>query len=376
MRSLSYLSEMIRFPSVSSESNVAVTERIQQWLKQLRFDIERVDYVDEKGVAKSCVLGRKGPAGCGLAYFGHSDVVPVNSWSFSPSGPWEPHETAERVYGRGSCDMKGSVACMLAAAEATLNQNLKAPVYIVVTADEEVGMRGARELVEKSGFYREIVDHQSRTIIGEPTMLQVVHAHKGGRAMKITSHGRAAHSSTGLGKNANLAMIPFLSAVKEIYDEMESDPRWRDARFNPPTPTMNITVNDNNGALNITAPKSTCIVYFRPMPDQDADEPVSRLQAVAEKNGLQFEVMFRGNPLYSDPESDFVKELIALTGYQESRTVAYGTDGAVFTELKNIVVLGPGSIDQAHTDDEWVAKDQLQKGTDLYEQLIRHWCIE
>ena len=374
MRSLSYLSELIRFPTVSSDSNSAVTDQLQHWLNQLAFETERVDYTDVAGVRKSCIVGRKGPSGCGLAFFGHSDVVPVKSWSFPPAGPWEPYETEDKVYGRGSCDMKGSVACMLAAAEATRSEVLKAHLFIAITADEEVGMPGAMKLVEQSVIYREIVNSQSRSIIGEPTLLQVVYAHKGGCAMRITSHGRAAHSSTGLGINANVALIPFLSVVKDLYDEMESDARWRDERFNPPTPTMNFTVNDNNGALNITAPKSTCIVYFRPMPGQNTSEPIRRLRDTAEKMGLQFEIMFQGNPLFSDPESAFVQEIVAQTDYDSSRTVAYGTDGAIFTELKNIVVLGPGSIEQAHTDDEWIAKDQLQKGADLFERLIRHWC--
>ncbi|MEZ6041433.1 MAG: M20 family metallopeptidase [Planctomycetaceae bacterium] len=379
MRTLSYLTEMIRYPSVSSESNVAVTEHVESWLVELGFEVERVDYSDDNGVRKASVLGRKGPMGQkpgdGLAYFGHTDVVPVNSWSFPEAGPWEPFQADGRLYGRGSCDMKGSVACMLAALEAVRDQPLKTPLYFAVTADEEVGMRGARELVASSQIYREIVQNQSRTIIGEPTLLQVVHAHKGGRAVKVTSHGRAAHSSTGLGVNANLAMVPFLLGVKEIYDEMESSSVWRDDRFHPPTPTMNFTVNDNNGALNITAPQSTCIVYFRPMPNQPADEAVERLRTLAENLGLQFELLFKGTPLYTDPDSAFAKELVTQTEYPSSRTVAYGTDGAVFTELKNIVVLGPGSIDQAHTDDEWIAMDQLEQGTALYEKLIRRWCI-
>lgn len=375
MRSLHYLTEMIRFPSVSTESNSSITDQVQQWLAALDFELERVDYIDEDGVPKSNIVGRKGPQGCGLAYFGHTDVVPVHSWSFPESGPWQPHLTSDKVYGRGSCDMKGSVACMLAVAESTRNETLKAPLFVTATADEEVGMYGARMLVERSKIYREIVAGQSRAIIGEPTLLDVVHAHKGGRAMTITSHGRAAHSSTGLGLNANLAMIPFLAGVKQIHDEMESDAKWRDDRFSPPSPSMNIVIRDTNDALNITSPKSACIIYFRPMPGQDADEAVDRIRDLAARQSLEFELMFAGSPLFTDPQSDFIQELLPLTDRTSSKTVAYGTDGAVFTELKNIVVLGPGSISQAHTDDEWISLEQLQKGTDLYERLVRHWCV-
>lgn len=375
MRALQYLKELLEFPSVSSESNGDITDHLQNRLTQLGFATERLDYRDDLGVLKSCVIARRGPTGCGLAWFGHSDVVPVASWSFAPSGPWQPHVTAERVYGRGSCDMKGSLACMLAAAHETQDMELAAPLYIAVTADEEIGMRGALELAERSVMYREIVTHQSRAIIGEPTLLKVVYGHKGGRALRVTSHGRAAHSSTGLGISANLAMIPFLAAIKELHDRMESDAAWRDVRFQPPTPTMNINICDNNAAVNITAPRSVAAIYFRPMPGQNADAAVHHIQSLARHHGLQCELLFAGQPLLTDPGSPFIRELLQQTGCNEARTVAYGTDGGVFTELKNVAVLGPGSIDQAHTDDEWISLEQLQSGTELYSQLIRHWCI-
>ena len=116
------------------------------------------------------------------------------------------------------------------------------------------------------------------------------------------------------------------------------------------------------------------MVYFRPMPGQNADAMVQRMRALAESSGLQFELLFAGTPLYTDPETPFIRELLKLTSLPASRTVAYGTDGAIFTELRNIAVFGPGDIAQAHTDDEWIALEQLEKGTDLYQQAILRWC--
>lgn len=375
MQAIDYLKELIPFPTVSSESNSDISDQVVRWLAQLGFETERVDYLDAHGIKKSCIQGRKGPAtGCGLAYFCHTDVVPVNSWSFPKSGPWTPHITNGKIYGRGSCDMKGSLCCMLAAAEVLQSVSLKAPLYFVATADEEVGMPGARKVVEQSAIYREIVASQSHSIIGEPTRLEVVHAHKGGRAIRATSIGRAAHSSTGLGLNANFAMIPFLNEIREIQHEMETSPEWRDDRFSPPTPSLNIVIKDTNTGLNITSAKSECLVYFRPMPGQNADGMVQRLKSLAETCGLQFELMFAGSPLYTDPETPFIRELLELTSRSASRTVAYGTDGAVFTELRNIAVLGPGDIAQAHTDDEWIELEQLELGTELYGKAIRRWC--
>ena len=375
MQAIDYLKELIPFPTVSSESNSDITDRLAEWLVRLGFDTERINYCDESGVQKSCIQSRKGPpSGCGLAYFCHTDVVPVNSWSFPKSGPWTPLVADGRIYGRGSCDMKGSLCCMLAAAEALQSAVLKSPLYFIATADEEIGMPGAKKVVERSAIYREIVASQTRSIIGEPTRLEIVHAHKGGRAIRATSIGRAAHSSTGLGLNANIALIPFLNEIGKIYREMESSPEWRDDRFSPPTPSMNIVIRDTNTGLNITSSKSECMVYFRPMPSQNADGMVEHIKALAESHGLQFELLFAGTPLYTDPETPFIRELLELTSLPSSRTVAYGTDGAIFTELRNIAVFGPGDIAQAHTDDEWIGLEQLEKGSALYQKAIKRWC--
>jgi acetylornithine deacetylase len=375
MQALEYLQKLIPFPSVSSESNAEITDCVENWLVTLGFEVERLNYSDDRGVTKSCVLGRKGPStGCGLAWFGHTDVVPVNSWSFAKAGPWTPLIDGGRIYGRGSCDMKGSLACMLAAADSMQTDSLRAPLYFVATADEEIGMAGAKVIVDKSRLYREIVASQTRAIIGEPTQLEVVHAHKGGRAIRVTSIGRAAHSSTGLGINANMAMIPFLTEIGRIHQEMESSPAWHDDRFTPPTPTLNLLIHDTNTGVNITSARSECTIYFRPMPGQDADGMVDRIRQIADQCRLKFDLLFSGSPLYTDPQSLFIRELLELTSQTASRTVAYGTDGAVLTELKNVAVIGPGDIAQAHTDDEWISLEQLELGTRFYRQCIQRWC--
>ncbi len=375
MQALDYLRALIAFPSVSSQSNVAVTNQAEDWLWHMGFETERVNYTDDRGVAKSNVIGRRGPCGVpGLAWFGHTDVVPATSWCYAESDPWTAHVSGGRVYGRGSCDMKGPVACMLAAA-AAIRSPQRAPLWIVLTADEEIGMHGARKVASASRMYREIVETGSRAIIGEPTCLRVVHAHKGGRTLRAVSSGRAAHSSTGLGINSNFALIPFLQEVALLNEQMERAPEWRDERFTPPTPTMNLLITDPNTASNITSPRSACTVYFRPMPGQRSDQAVQRLRDCALRNGLEFEVLFSGDPLFTPPDAPFVRELLQLSGGTHPETVAYGTDGAVLPELSSPVVFGPGDIAQAHTDDEWISLEQLEQGTQLYRQAIDRWCV-
>ncbi|MCA9176201.1 MAG: M20 family metallopeptidase [Planctomycetales bacterium] len=378
--------DLVRFDSVSRRSNRDVTDYVQQRLEELGFETERVDYEDDHGTVKCNVIGRAGPTRAsieaqtvgngspGMAYFGHTDVVPADDWS-GPGGPFEPTLTDDRLYGRGSCDMKGSVACMLAAASRVELGALQAPLFITTTADEEIGYGGARQVAERSRLFGEMCELQTRAVIGEPTRLQVVHAHKGTAGLIATARGESAHSSSRRGRNANLAMIPFLQVMKQMHDELESDPGWQDDRFDPPVVSWNIGINDHTHAINIKPPQSVCTVYFRPMPGQDAEQLLERARQAAEANGLEFQGFNNAAPVFTDPNSAYIVELLGLAGQQRSQTVCYGTDGGVLTDLRQMAVLGPGDIAQAHTAGEFIERSQLDAGVALYQKLIQHWCL-
>ena len=373
--SLEYAARLVAVPSVSANSNVPASDVVESILRLQGFEVERQTFLDASGIAKSNIIGKIGSGRGGLAYFGHTDVVPADTWSIPEHGPFAPTVKNSRLYGRGSCDMKGSIACMLAAIGRIPTEQLREPVYITCTADEEVGFLGAKHVVDDSRLYREMVDGQSRAVIGEPTELQVVHAHKGIFGFKAIAHGKAAHSSGRDGVNANLSMIPFLAEMKRIYEQTLADPNWQNDEFDPPSISWNIGINDLNCAVNITAPQSVCTVYFRPMPGQNAEELVARAELTAHQLGLEFRRECAGLPLYGNPKSEYVGETLKVAGRTQSQTVCYGTDGVMFTELKQTLVLGPGSIQQAHTDDEWISLEQLAQGTDVYEKLIRRWCV-
>ncbi len=374
MNALQHTQELIRFPTVSNRSNSSICDYLEGVLRRIRFDTERIEYTDSAGVDKVNIVGKKGSGIGGMAYFAHTDVVPADAWFSSEHGPFEPTVRSGKLYGRGSCDMKGSIGSMLAAAEETAVADLRAPLFITLTADEEVGYGGAKQVARRSEYFREMVHGESNGIVGEPTMLDVVHAHKGTYGFRATSRGRAAHSSTSEGLNANLAMIPFLGEMKRIYDETLGDPAWQDPSFDPPGISWNIGINDHTKAVNMTAAQSVCTVYFRPAPGQAVDVLIERCKLAAEHGGLEFELLEAGRPLFVDPESDFVREVLGLAGSGGARTVCFGTDGTALSELKKLVVLGPGDIAQAHTQDEWIHLDQLEKGSLLYAKLIRHWC--
>lgn len=373
------LSALVGFPSVSSTSNVAVSQWARDELTSLGFEVEQVNYTDAAGIDKVNLVACRRPRASGgeqpgLAYFCHTDVVPADQWNGPGGNPFRAHEADEKVFGRGSCDMKGSLATMLSAAETVPIESQRAPLWIVCTADEEVGFQGATEVVENSAGYRDIVQAQPVAIIGEPTSLGVVHAHKGIAGLSFTSEGRAAHSSTTLGINANEALVPLLQLLLRQCEKTREDSQYQHDAFDPPTLSWNFGVSDRMTTVNVTPGRSTAWLSYRPMPGIDADDLISELVDLANRQGLQIEAFSGCGPVWTDPGAACVKTFCELAGVQPT-TACYGTDGGVFSELEQRIVCGPGSIEQAHTTDEWIEIDQLRKGIDLYRKAIKHWCV-
>ncbi len=370
-----FASRLIEFNSVSHLSNVAVTDQVEEWLRGLGFACERLTYLDAAGVCKTNIIGKLGTGTGGLGYFAHTDVVPADDWAIQEHGPFTPIVKEAKLFGRGSTDMRGSIGCLLAAVSLLSSRTFKQPLYFCCTADEEVGMQGAIQVAAESALFKEMVEHHTPSIIGEPTKLEVVYGHKGGCAFKATSYGIAGHSSTRHGVNANWKMIPFLSEMKALYEELETDPKWRNAEFDPPTMTLNLGINDHMQAINVTPPQSVCTVFFRPVPGVDITPIIERCAAAAKANDVTFELRVRSEPMYVDPNSPFVQQCLEFVSSPQPKTVSYGTDGSKYGALKQMVVLGPGSISQAHTNNEWIELDQLNRGTDLYRRMIEKWCL-
>jgi len=387
--SIQYLKDLIAFPSVSSSSNRAVSDWVSEKLESLGFQIELTRYIDRAGIEKTNVLAKRNPVKTslgdhsvseleagpknGLAYFCHTDVVPTRGWNGPGGDPFFPQVIDQRLYGRGSCDMKGSLAAMIASVEALETMEQRQPVWIVCTADEEIGFMGAKHLIGHSAGYQEIVAKQPLGLIGEPTNLNVVHAHKGIIGLRITSLGKAAHSSTSLGVNANRKMVPLLQRLLEINERIDSRSEYHDKRFDPPTLSWNFGFSDECTAVNITPDRSTAWLSFRPMPNIDGGDLLQEVYGVAESLGLEVECCTSGSPMWIDPETPSIRELATLSD-SHPRTVCYGTDGGELSDLKDRVVFGPGDIAQAHTTDEWIALEELDLGTKKFSQILRHWC--
>ena len=215
---------LVAYPSESQTSNVEVTQHIAGVLGQLGFQIEEVPYTDEAGVAKLSIVGKLGTGEGGLALMSHDDVVPANPADGWHRDPYDSYEANGKLYGRGSCDMKGPLAASIGAAARFKAADLNAPIYIVVTADEEVHTVGAQKVTAHSKLFAEA--STGCGIICEPTSLRVVHAHKGSLAIQVTAKGRPAHTSTLKGTNANLKMIPFLAEMKRFNERVLSARRY------------------------------------------------------------------------------------------------------------------------------------------------------
>lgn len=376
MKALRYAKRLIGFDSTSHKSNRMISRYLEMKLTKHGFIVERVEYLDGNDELKVNLIAKKGSGDGGLGYFGHSDVVPAEKWFTSKFNGFQPAVARERLYGRGSCDMKGSLACMLAASQQFTWDELKKPLYFTITADEETGFGGARAVVNESKYYREMVYHRTKAIIGEPTMLEVVHAHKGSIKIIATAIGVAGHSGGRIGESANLKMIPFLAEMKKLRDETESEKEWQNKAFDPPTLSWNICIKDDSPAINVTAGKSTCTMYLRPMPDTQIVPLLEKIRNAAKEFDIVLDVNNWGPGMFTDPESHFVIESLKQAHSQTSKTVPYGTDGGMFSELEHKIVFGPGNIAQAHAIDEWISLEQLEKGTEMFAKMIRRWCCK
>lgn len=375
MRALEFAQQLVAFDSVSRKSNIDVSDYVSNVLKQLQFDVERLEYTDDQGVRKANLVAKRGKGVGGIAYFAHTDVVPADDWSVDFCGAFSPVVKDERLWGRGSCDMKGSLACALAAASEIDPQQQTAPIYIVCSADEEVGMSGARHINQFSKLFDEMVRSETVGIIGEPTELRVVHAHKGGCRVEITAHGKSAHSSTKDGINANWQLIPMLARLREMQLLTERESAYQNAEFDPPTLSGNIVITNQPLAANVTTSLARAAWFLRTMPKVNIQPLLQQVRESCEELGLDCDLRYSIDPLWVDPASPYVQQVLALAGCAKSEVVCYATDGGVLRRLKNLVVCGPGSIEQAHRSDEWISLEQLEKGTALYRRFFEYWGV-
>ena len=372
------LERLVAFPSVSSESNLPIIEFIEGYLAEHGVKSWRV--YDETGL-KSNLYAQIGPdVEGGAVLSGHTDVVPVIGQAWD-TDPFALTEIDGKLFGRGSCDMKGFIATGLALVPEMVAADLKYPIQFALSYDEEVGCIGApfmiSEMVEKLPKARAV-------IVGEPSMMQVVTGHKGAIGFMTKVHGFEIHSS--LMHNGVSAVMTAARLVEwlrvQFTDGMSATPNEIDAIFEPPFTTFHVGVMNGGTATNITAKYCEFSTDIRCPPSQNPNvwfdrymDFVAKVEAEiqAVRPEASIEVIARDiNPALK-PEVDGMAETFVrqVTGDNATHVVSYGTEAGQFQrEGYSVVVCGPGNIEQAHQPNEFIAVSQLEAGEVFIRNII------
>ncbi len=372
------LAKLISFDTTSRNSNLELISWVEDQLVPLGFECRRIENSEGD---KSNLWSRIGPdVPGGLVMSGHSDVVPVDGQPWE-TDPFDMTEIDGRLFGRGTCDMKGFLALCLAFAPKFATLDLKKPVHFAFSYDEEVGCQGAPLMID------DMVRRGARpdaVWVGEPTLWQVVSGHKGIMLTKVVVTGREAHSSLPhLGVSANGEAVDLMALLREIERDLaaNADP---DSPFDPPYPTLSIGELNGGTATNILARECEFHFDLRCPPGYDPDEIMAPFLEAAEKKDAALKEHFpecgvavtkyTDVPGLAPGENNAAESLVrALTGDNALRAVAYATEAGQFHQAgMPAVVCGPGSIDQAHKPNEFVAKAQLAEGVKVFEDLIAH----
>ncbi|KAA0915126.1 acetylornithine deacetylase [Psychrobacter sp. ANT_WB68] len=388
--SIDWLTRLIAFDTVSRHSNLALIEDVQAYCEQLGLTVD-LTFNDARNKANLFV---NVPAGAnadevnqGLVLSGHTDVVPVDGQEWT-SQPFTATIRDDKLYGRGACDMKGFIACALTllpqAAKLSKNGQLRRPLHLALSFDEEVGCLGAPLILADLKARGITPDY---CIVGEPTNMAMVVAHKGIAVYRCRVHGKSAHSSlTKQGVNA----ISYASRLVGYVDELAEEISYRsdnDAMFDVPYSTLSVGTIKGGTATNIVPNLCEFTFDYRNLPHMTQDDILAPIQAkVAELNaqmqarapetGIEL-LQEESVPAMTDSDSAELQALIAaLMGDDKRHKVAYATEGGQFTNAGiPTIICGPGSIEQAHKADEYVALSEIERCDKFLQKLLNSFTI-
>ena len=371
----SLLRDLVGFDTTSRNSNLPLIEHVADYLSDHGAATRLIPSADGAKANLFATIGPDIPGGVVLS--GHSDVVPVDGQNWS-TDPFALTEADGKLYGRGSADMKGFIACALAMAPRFAEMDLNRPIHFAFSYDEEVGCLGVGRLID---VVLSELPRPAAVIVGEPTGMQIASAHKGICAMTTTVRGREAHSSRPQdGVNAISAAASLVSYLYRLCDELaETD---RDDRFEPPFTTFNVGQIGGGVAINIIARECLLNWEFRPIPGADPadiiarveawvkDELLPRMLATDPSCAVESICEFVVPPL--DAPEGSVAEAIArkATGLNSTGTVAFVTEASLFADAGvPAIVCGPGDIAQAHQPDEFIEITQLDSCLGFLERI-------
>ena len=367
---LKILSDLIKFQTVSGTSNLKLIKYCEKKLSKLGA-ISFKTFHDSKQQANlfSTINGKKKSDGGGIILSGHTDVVPASGKKWS-SDPFIATEKNNKIYGRGSCDMKGFIACTLALAPFFASKNLKKPIHFSFTYDEETACQGA-PIMLKELKKRNV--KCSICIVGEPTSMKAIQAHKGCSEYSTYFTGLAGHGSApDKGVNAVEYASRYINKLMKLREELKKrEPK--NSLFTPPYSTLQIGGIRGGLARNVIADQCTVDWEMRPVIPEDGkfvnknieayvkDILLPEMKKVYPKANIKKEIIGEIVGFTKEERSDAANLVCNLTGDNSRDVVSFGTEAGLFQELGiSTVVCGPGSIEQAHTIDEYVSFDQLK----------------
>ena len=372
------LERLIAFDTTSRNSNLELIGHVEAMLTAVGARCQRIVSPDGAKANLHAVIGPDIDGGVVLS--GHTDVVPVDGQDWS-SDPFDMVEKDGRLYGRGTCDMKGFIACALAFAPIFASARLKRPIHFAFSYDEEVGCLGAPAMIDaimKQSPKPAIV------FVGEPTDMKVVTAHKGLFSMRVCVHGQAGHSSlVNDGACAVTHAVPLMQYLVDTAADMKAAAP-KDSPFDPPYGTLTIGRVQGGVAANILAAEASFVTLIRPAPWDDTDaietglrDLASRIQTDMQTGAPDASIIIdtRSDVPAFSREPDGAAERLArqLTGDNASHVVSYGTEAGQFQHAGlSVVVCGPGSISQAHQPDEFIEIAQMDQCCVFMERLVRH----
>ena len=368
---LKILSELIKFQTVSGTSNIKLIEYCEKKLSKLdATSFKTFDETKKRVNLFATINGKKKLNGGGIILSGHTDVVPASAKEWS-SDPFVATEKNNKIYGRGSCDMKGFIACSLALAPYFASQNLKKPIHFSFTYDEETACQGAPIMI-KELKKRNI--NCSICIVGEPTSMKAVQAHKGCYEYSTHFTGLAGHGSApDKGVNAIEYATRFLNKLMELREELKKR-KPKNSVFTPPYTTLQIGRIKGGLARNVIADQCVVDWELRPVVPEDGkfvnknmeayvkDVLLPEMKKVYPKADIKKEIIGEIIGFNKEEESDAINLICNLTGDNSRDVVSFGTEAGLFQEIGiSTVVCGPGSIEQAHKIDEYISFDQLKR---------------
>jgi len=374
------LAKLVSFPVLGGESNLTIINWIKDYIES--FDVI-VNMVPNEAGNKASMHCRIGPTiDGGLILSGHTDVVPVEGQDWD-TNPFELIDKGDgKLYGRGSCDMKGFIACCLAALPKMINADLKKPIYFAFSYDEEVGCLAAPDLIEHiKATYTETPKY---ALIGEPSLMEPIVGQKGIYILETSVNGSAGHSSrikqevSAIHESARL-ILWLENKMNDLIDAGRID-----ERFNPPHTSIHIGQIKGGIAPNVIADKASFFWDLRTIPMDDTESIVAEFEAHCRTREKELSAIYPNfkittkedhwpvPPLDTKETDDVVVLIKKISGNSKLNTVAYAAEAGQFANGGfQSVICGPGSIIQAHRANEFIAKDELKKGMEMLTRLIK-----